>query len=95
LHRNNYKRQRGAFKKLKEKKILMLLYLSHKHIEIVNIHILMLIYTVEIIDSKHTTHNKYYDAQTKERGQCSCISVINTTHSTGHHTYNQNIIIST
>ena len=44
-------------KKLKEKEkhILMLLYLSHKHTEIVNTHILMLIYSVEIIDSKHAT----------------------------------------
>ena len=58
----------------------MLLYLSYKHTEIVNTHILMLIYSVEIIDSKHTTHGKYYDAQIKGRGQCSCISAINTQH---------------
>ena len=58
----------------------MLLYLNHKHIEIVNTHILMLIYSVEIMDSKHTTHSKYYDAQTRERGQCSYISAINIQH---------------
>ena len=48
----------------------MLLYLSHKHTEIVNTHILMLIYSVEIIDI--TQHVEYYDTQTKGRGQCSC-----------------------
>ena len=58
----------------------MLLYLNQKHTEIVNTHILMLIYSIEIIDSKHTTHSNYYDAQTMGRGQCSFISTINTQH---------------
>ena len=58
----------------------MLLYLNHKHTEIVKTHILMLIYFVKIMDSKHTTQSKHYDTQTKERGQCSCISAINIQH---------------